>query len=232
MASLPREHWQGCSGPWDPLIFSPLDGTPQEWSGASMPNYVVYRAAAGGVPDALQALMDAGLKLNHPVERLGSPLGIAILYQNLDLIRFLLAKGADPNNYYPFPCISLLHQAALLRSTVIIRLLLDHGATMRGSKALQGAAQVGSVEAAALALELGEDVDEVFRWDMCDQEDVDIIGTALHVAVRHNQEAMVEFLLRRGARQNLLDGAGGTVKTLAVEMGNLRIIRLLQQYEH
>ena len=230
MASLPREHWQGCSGPWDPLIFPPLDSIPQEWSSASMPNYVVYRAAAGGVPDTLQALMDVGLPLNHAVERLGSPLGIAILYQNLDLVRFLLARGADPNSYYPFPRISLLQQAALLQSMVIMRLLINHGATMRGSKALQGAAQAGSVDAAALALGLGEDVDEVFRWDMCDQEEVNNVGTALHVAVRHNQETMVEFLLQRGAKQNLLDGVGGTAKALAAEMGNPRIIRLLKQY--
>src|SRR5689334_4464814 len=90
MASLPRDHWQGASGPWNPVVVPPLDSIPQEWRAAAMSDYVVYLAAAGGAPDVMQALVDFGLALDHEVERIGSPLGIAILYRKLDLIRFLL----------------------------------------------------------------------------------------------------------------------------------------------
>jgi cytochrome c551/c552 len=230
IASLPRDHWQGSSGPWDPIVVPPLDTLPQEWRAAAMADYVVYLSAVGGAPDTMQALLDSGLGLNHQIERMGSPLGIAIRFGKIDLIRFLLAKGADPNDQYAFPPISLLNQAALLRSTAIMQLLLDYGAAVEGSMALQGAAETGCIEAAALLLELGADINEVFRWNMSDR-DIDVIGSALHVAVRHEQEAMVEFLLRRGARQDSLDGYGATVKALAVETGNGRIIRLLQQHE-
>jgi hypothetical protein len=232
IASLPRDHWRGCSGPWDPRIFhtSTYDQGPPEWYPATLSDYVVYKAAAGGAPSVMQLLIDAGLGLNHEVEHMGSPLGIAITNGKLDLIRFLLAKGADPNNLYPSPRVSLLYMAALCRSTVIMQLLLDHGATIRGSEALAGAAEAGCIEAAALALESGADVNEVlYVYNSGEDEDVD--GTALHAAVQHEQEAMVEFLLRRGARQDLLHIFEPTVKELAARIGNARIIRLLEQYE-
>ncbi|KAJ4376860.1 hypothetical protein N0V86_006296 [Didymella sp. IMI 355093] len=231
MASLPRDRWQGAAGPWDPVVISPFESLPKDWCVTVMTDFVVYRAAAGGATCTMQELMDAGLKLNHEVERLGSPLGIAIGHGKLDLVRFLLAKGANPNNEIGFPPVSLLHQAALRRSTVIMQLLLDHGATMPGSGALQGAAEAGDIEAAALALEFGADVNEVLRLDIFDEENLDMIDPALHVAVEYEQEAMVEFLLRRGARQDLLNGAKATAKALAVSKGNPKIIRLLQQHE-
>jgi hypothetical protein len=230
MTSLPPAHWQGTSGPWEPIVSPPFDSLPKDWLVLRMPDYVVYKAAAGGVTDVMQVLLDAGLGLNHAVERLGSPLGIALLHRKLDLMRFLLTKGADPNNVYQFHPTSLLHQAALSRSTDMMQLLLDHSATMHGSKTLLGAAEGGSVEAAALALDSGADVNEVFRWDLLD-DDKDIIGSALHVAVTHGHEAMVEFLLRRGAKQELLDGDRATVKALAARKGNETIVRLLQQHE-
>jgi ankyrin repeat protein len=108
-----------------------------------------------------------------------------------------------------------------------MQLLLDHGATMPGSGDLQGAAKTGDIEAAALALEFGADVNEVLRLDILDDKDLDIIGPPLHVAVEYEPEAMVEFLLRRGARQDLLNGARATAKALAVRKGNPKIIRLL-----
>ncbi|KAF2276883.1 ankyrin [Westerdykella ornata] len=243
MASLPRSHWQGASGPWNPVVlpgpWNPLldltprwDHIPKEWRAAAMSDLVVDRAAAGGVPDVIQALLDAGLAVDHEVDRVGTPLGIAIINRKLELIRFLLAKGADPNGMYWVPPITFLHMAAELGSTTIMELLLDHGAVVQGTAALEGAARVGSIEAAQLLLERGADVNAVLRYDMCDH-DGDIIGTALHVAVRHDQEAMVEFLLRRGAKQDsdLLDGDRATVKALAAEKGNPRILHLLQQHE-
>jgi hypothetical protein len=139
ITSLPRHHWQSTDGPWDPLIELSLNAIPQEWRVTFMPGYVVYRAAAGGVPSAMQVLIDAGLDLNHVVERMGPPLGIAILHGNGkldDFIRWLLAQGADPNDPYAFPPISLLHQAAFLRSTASMHLLLDYGTNVQESKAL------------------------------------------------------------------------------------------------
>jgi hypothetical protein len=51
--------------------------------------------------------------------------------------------------------------------------------------------------------------------------DADAVGSALHVAVWHDQETMVEFLLHRGARQDSLDFDRATVKELAAAKGKL-----------
>ncbi|KAI8930548.1 hypothetical protein NX059_012160 [Plenodomus lindquistii] len=215
MADLPKSRWQGSVGPWSPLIMPPVDRIPEEWRVTIMPDYVVYRAAAGGIPDVMQALFDAGLTVDHEVERIGAPLAIATGCNQVTLARFLLAKGANPNKESAFPPVSLLRQAALLPSLVLVQLLLDHGAAVEKSMALQGAAQTGSIEIASCFLDLGADVNEIFRWNMIDG-DKDVIGSALHVAVQHKQEAMVEFLLRRGAKQDLLDGVAVAVTIVSV----------------
>ena len=226
MTSIPKAHWQGSHGPWDPVvIFQLVEGLPREWHVTRMTDYAVKLAAAGGAIDVIQALEEAGLAFDHIVEHSGSPLGIAIIYRKLDLIRFLLARGANPNGSYSFPMISFLNQAALDGSTDIIQLLLDYGAAFQGSKAWQGAAQGGSIKAAELLLKLGVDMNEILRLDLVDV-DRDVIGTPLHIAIRHYQAAMVEFLLRHGARQDLLDGHGVTAKELAAGLGNPMIVCL------
>lgn len=63
--------------------------------------------------------------------------------------------------------------------------------------------------------------------------DLDIISSALHIAVRHDQEAMVEFLLRRGAKQDsLLDFDQATPRELAAARGNPAIMCLFDQYAY
>jgi hypothetical protein len=73
------------------------------------------------------------------------------------------------------------------------------------------------------------DINEIFCWDVWNVYRV--TGSALHVAVKHEHEAMVEFLLRRSAKQELLDGDRATVQALAVKKGNDTIVRLLQQHK-
>ena len=59
--------------------------------------------------------------------------------------------------------------------------------------------------------------------------DADVIGTPTHIAMRHDQAAVIEFLLGHGAEQGLLGGDGVTAaKELAVGLGNPIIIRLSQ----
>lgn len=86
---------------------------------------------------------------------------------------------------------------------------------------------------ALLLLDLGTNLNEVFRWNMSDSYNADIISSALHIAVRHDQEAMVEFLLRRGAKQDsLLDFDQATPRELAAARGNPAIMCLFDQYAY
>lgn len=52
----------------------------------------------------------------------------------------------------------------------------------------------------------GADIDEVFRHDLLDDDAAkDTIGTAQHVAVQHDQQDFVRFLLQRRVRKDLTD---------------------------
>ena len=192
-----------------------------EWSPSVISDYVVLRAATGGKPPVMQALMDFGLHVDHNIDKVGTPLGLAVLCQKADMVRFLLSKGADPNGMYWIPPDVYLVEAASLASPDILNTLLDHGADVADLMALKGAAEGGRIDSAKILLDRGADIDEVFCYDDL------IIGTALHVTVQHDQEEFVKFLLARGARRDLRDRNRLTPRELALSDGKEKIAQLL-----
>ncbi|PVH96603.1 ankyrin [Periconia macrospinosa] len=200
---------------------------PKEWKSSAVPDLVVTRAVEGGSVPVVQTLMDFGLEVDYMVDKVGTLLCIALCARKLDMVRFLLEKGADPNDRLWFFTPFLMKAASLPEPDIMVA-LLEHGAELKGSGALQGAAEAGRITAAEILLERGADVDEVFRLGLFDDESIDIKGMALHAAVKHSQEEFVHFLLARGARQDLRDGDGLTAMEVAVAEGNKKMIQLLQ----
>ncbi len=220
------QNMQHADSPWNPTITGRTDDIPQEWTAAKMSDLVVYRATRGGKPHVMQTLMDFGLTPDHEIDKMGSPLGIAIRGEKVDMVRFLLEKGADPNGMYWIPPESFLLKAASLNSPDIMKALQDHGAKLKGSMALRGAAKNGRIDSAKILLEQGADVDEIFLLDLF-QDERDNLGTALHIAAKHKQHEFVNFLLAYGAKQDLKDGDGLTAREAAVAHGNDGIASLL-----
>jgi len=195
-----------------------------------VPDLVVLRTITGAKPNAFQTLMDFGLSVNHPMDKIGSPLTVAIQRQDVEMVRFLLSKGADANDQYWIPNDTVLARAASLPSLEILTLLLEHGAKIQGSKALKGAAESGRIDAATMLIARGADINEVFRYDLWDDDTAkDTIGTALHVAVRHDEEDFVRFLLQRGMRTDLADGEGITPRQLKEEQGKIEMLELFDR---
>ncbi len=162
------------------------------------------------------------------MDKIGSPLTVAIQRQDVDMVRFLLSKGADPNDQYWIPNDTVLARAASLPSQEILNLLLEQGAKIQGSKALKGAAEGGRIDAATVLLARGADINEVFRHGLWDDDTAkDTIGTALHVAVQHDQKEFVQFLLQQGARTDLADGEGITPRQLAETQGKTEMLKVL-----
>ena len=75
-----------------------------------------------------QTLMDFGLRINHPMDKIGSPLTVAIQRQDVEMVRFLLSKGADANDQYWISNDTVLARAKSHPSLEILTLLLEHGA--------------------------------------------------------------------------------------------------------
>jgi ankyrin repeat protein len=156
----------------------------------------------------------------------------------LDVIRLLLEKGADPNprtkesppvrnhllattgtlEWVDFTGQTPFLTAALAGDVTVMRLLLEHGAdphvaTYAGTTPLMAAAGVNWVvsqsyteepeallEAVELCAELGMDVNAVNSMGI----------TAVMGAANRGSDAIIEFLVARGARLDVADNEGRT----------------------
>mmetsp|Transcript_50547 Transcript_50547/g.118979 ORF Transcript_50547/g.118979 Transcript_50547/m.118979 type:complete len:295 (-) Transcript_50547:212-1096(-) len=125
-----------------------------------------------------------------------TPLHLAVHEQQVEAVRILLNKGADPNTrnqngHRP------IHWAAMHNDTTILQLLIANGAdvkketddTMKFS-VLHFCAQKNNVDACRILLDLG-----------CDPNAMTYKGhTPLISAAEHHQTEVAELLLSRGAK--------------------------------
>ncbi|KAK2596105.1 hypothetical protein QQS21_006452 [Conoideocrella luteorostrata] len=215
--------------PWNPPPLFP-DTLPEQWKEAQYSDLVVLRAVQSSSPGVVQTLLDAGMMIDHQMDKIGPPLGVAITSQSIEMVKFLLNKGANANNVGWIPPVTFLARAAALPSRDILIALLEHGAEIPGSGALFAASEAGNVGAAEVLLEKGADVNEVTKVDLWGDAR-DVLGTALHAATKHEQGEMVKFLLKRGARKDSVDGDSNTPRNVAERGGKADIIRILDETE-
>lgn len=86
----------------------------------------------------------------------GNPLAVAILSQQpAGFLALLLSAGADPNtDAAPLPC-AVVCAAAQYPTTAALKLLLEHGAILKGSGALKSAMAKGKIDTVAFLLAHG-----------------------------------------------------------------------------
>jgi len=186
------------------------------------------RRAAGTVA-AARLLLDAGASPNtnngsRPNRRYRSALHGAVSANNPGVARLLLDRGAEPNDRLS------LHEAAHWRDHECLRLLLGHGATLRGTWAVGEAAPWAVGEAAAA----GDDEAVRLLLDAASRAEpagrvAGLADEALPGAVRKGAAAVVETLLRFGADPN---GAAGEEPPLrrAVRAGQLAVAGVLTDH--
>jgi ankyrin repeat protein len=209
--------------------------TPDEWL---VPSDVVGAAAVeSGDPEIVQLYMGHQFSVNERLDYAVSPLNLAVCEGLVPMTTFLLERGADVHVELMEEDATLLGAAAWRDNPEIVRLLLEHGARVPDSHALEEAAKGGQIENAKLLLAAGADIDERFTASKLIPSDGDtpghmarvVSGTALHAAVKEEQVDFARFLMSKGANVALLDGEGKTALMLAAEQGwgeeHLRYLR-------
>lgn len=198
------------------------------WEDARYGDLVIMRAVQSSSTGVVQALLDAGMHVDQEIDKVGTPLSLAIATQNVEMVRFLLERGADANGMEWLPPVTFLARAASFKSQEILLALLDHGAKVDGSSALYSAAEYGHVNSVELLLTRGADLNELAMIDY-GAKGLYNAGTALHVAVDNGQTEIVKFLLKRGARADIKDEEGKTARDLALEGECTDIVRAFDE---
>ena len=177
-------------------------------------------ADVAGVSEALaQADFDATVADTDGT----TALAWAVHHDMLDLSAALLAAGAPVDAANRFG-IRPLYLASENGSARMLRLLLDHGADPampfpEGETALMTAARTGNVDAVAVLLEAGAQVDAQESWKG---------QTALMWAAHANNDAVLRQLIDAGADVHLKSTSGDfTALTFAVRAGAIEATRAL-----
>jgi ankyrin repeat protein len=176
------------------LALSLLLGTGAAY--AEAPLAAAAEAKQFGVVEGL--LQEAAIDVNATQGDGSTALHWAVYWDNLELARTLLDKGADVEAATRLGA-TPLYLAAVNGNAALLRLLLDAGADAKATvlqneeTPLMFAARAGSVEAVRVLAEAGADLDA---------EDAYRGATALLFAAEQNHAAVVGWLIDHGANPN------------------------------
>ena len=170
----------------------------------------------------LQLLLDSGALIDAQDDRGFTPLMIAIMENNYQTCRLLLAHGAsvglkdvEGNSIFT---VAVLEKANSLIAALLLKYDLDIDARNRfGDSAMHLAALRGRPDSAKLLIDHGIDVNATNASGR----------TALHVAARASAEEVAKMLIASGADVNAIDNYGFNALSHAAYMGNIKISRLL-----
>lgn len=146
------------------------------------------------------------------------PLHLAVLFDQREIIEYLLARGSDPDPTDGLGLTPLL-QAVKLRDMDVAKLLMANGAnpsakSKSGNTALHFAASSGSINM----------IDEFITRGLNVGVTNDVDDTPLHLAVREENLDMVKHLLAKGAPANVKNKLGQTPLHDAAMVGSEDIL--------
>jgi hypothetical protein len=177
-----------------------------------------------------QVLVNNGFDLNaHTSEFFGcgTALVVASVHGNVDLARFLLENGQDPNTR--FGCEAVAYAVSgPNRSVGMVELLLKHGIKLQGTGAAICAAEKDDVAMLKLCLENGCGIEEREMWWVAPRNEGYVEGTALYRACKAGAVRAVEMLLDRGADVGFRDELGRDCVGIARLEGREGVLRVLR----
>jgi hypothetical protein len=199
----------------------------------------VFQKIVDVVPASVnQNLGMAGDPLNQAVWR--TTWGLSTPQQAIDLTSFLLKNGADPNGTggnagggsgcpSDRPLTDACHSAPL----ELIELLIQHGAQIPQSGALQKAIIEERLDVLDLLLKSGADVNERLSFTVNESYWLDeetkkerCSETPLHLAVRHMALRSASWLLKNGADTTIQNTRGLTALDFARESSDKAVVEI------
>ena len=208
-------------------------------------NTILPLAAGAGQLDLVQLLLDAGADVNstmsitvdydYPFEDLAPytlvqapALNHATIGNHIEVVKLLIASGADLNQGDQGHNETALHEAALFNHVEIIKILLDHGADPNPlvnykdvETPLHTAALSGILEATEALLDGGADVDAQVDQGLTPMMTVLKSGNPAVVA------SIVPLLLDREADPNRLENNDNSALHYAARGGHVEAIPIL-----
>jgi ankyrin repeat protein len=201
---------------WPPLLYA----THSAW-------HTVDRDHAEGILQVVWLLLDTGANPDTDDGRGHTALfGAAGAANNAAVASLLLRYGANPNDG------ESLYHAALHADRACLRVLLGHGATVRGTNAFAAAIAPDNAEGVRLMIESGGDPGRPLPGGAVkDGHLADRSLSPLPLAVATCGVDVVEPLLAAGADPNTLGTDHRSVLRTAVRAGNQDVVRLLRRYQ-
>ena len=184
-------------------------------------------AAALGSVAAIEMLLLHGCSINYRDNGGDTPLMHAAVFGNTEIVKYLLAKGADPLLRNKLE-LGLLHLAALSGNVLTIEAVLSTNfdinarCTASGLTPLLVCLMAGRLEAASYLL--GRGADEYLK----SEEGL----TVLSAAAIGGDVAAIEMLLKRGHNPNSRDCCDKTPLMWAAEMGKKAAVEYLLPLTH
>lgn len=158
----------------------------------------LYRAIRDGDIDKTKVLLKYFPNINHEI-LICSPLEYAVTSKQVKIAEYLISKGAQVNPMNFNQEFSVLTAAVMAEDINMIKLLVEKGANIDQSKALNFAAMGHNVEITRFLLKHGASANSMYAG-----------STALHEAIENGEIEIMKLLLENGANVNAKDELGET----------------------
>jgi cytohesin len=182
----------------------------------------LHFAVVGSHLDVIRFLIEKGANVNMRDADGTSPLDDAIWRGYLDATAILLANGARMNEAETKTGATPINEAAYCGKTQLVRYLLQFHPDLltsdkRGYTPLENAIRMGNTDPALSLLQAAPN----------EQKTPEFLNRMVGAAIRKDASAVVEALLRDGARANDILSSGATPLDAAASAGAIKVVRVL-----
>ncbi|PVD34087.1 hypothetical protein C0Q70_05350 [Pomacea canaliculata] len=221
-------------------------------------NFDIVRAVQYGIFPRVRELVEAGFDVNQMDHENVSLLHWAAINNRLDIVRYLISKGAIIDRIGGDLNSTAMHWATRQGHLAMVVLLMGHGADPssfdgEGYSCIHLAAQFGHTAIVAYLIAKGEDVDvldktgmtplmwasyRVFGYDpvrllltfgaSLNKVDKFHGNTALHWACQTGNHIVIHMLLESGADLNIINAKGQSPLDVAMAAQNMELVRRLR----